>query len=423
MKKFLASFAPLAGIFNLIAILLSGCSLFGSGLVTLYTNRAEIAAYIEYFNSLSDDFKIELVYKSFPARSIYEKNTGPDLVLSEWLTGKAAVVHFESLEDLFKEKKGKEGLQQEAFYRDLLASGVHEKKQVLLPVSFSIPALVFRPENLSGTVPNLFLTLGYIKEQGEGFNQTVKSQFRRMGFSPLWDRSFLYDGALLEGVDFRENDDQELVWNSAALDETINYFKNWIRESNGGYEQAKEFEEKYMYEPLPRLLDSNRILFYHLESQELFQLLEEQEKEADFRWPANNSRINVNEEILYFGIPRGAKNKRGARNFLEWFFREETQQKLLEINHRKRLKSFGIAGGFSSLMAINEREFPQNYPWLIGRIPDSDFLVFPKALPADWEVLKREVIIPWLLDSTVKEGEQESLENKIIHFRSENFLN
>ena len=393
---------------------LQGCGLFRTNIVTLWTNRAEMAAYTEYFNSLQNGIRIQIVYKPSPAQAMLERKETPDLVLGEWLCGSALMGRFEPLEELFTQKK----LNRTSFYKALLVSGQQDKKQVLLPVSFTLPAVAFQPRNLKNPAPNLLLPLEFLKDQGAQFNQRARDNTKRLGFSPLWSRNFLYLGCVLLGAGFREGNSQTVSWNQEALQNGLRFFRSWVEETNGGYAAEREFMEKYLVEPLAKLLDENRILFHLMDSPYFFQIMEEQKEDTDFRWLAYDNRICVDEEILFLGLPKKARQRQGARQFIEWFFQEETQRELLKLNQRKRLRAFGIVGGFSSLRSINEIEVPQLYPLFIGRIPAEDFLCFPGPLPTDWGELKRQVVVAWLYDATVSAGEPGKLEALIKAFRA-----
>ena len=214
-----------------------------------------------------------------PVAVFSEKKERVDLIMGEWLTGLSVIENLESLEDLFKEER----INRENFYEALLSSGRYEKKQAALPLSFNIPTVIFLPENLKEQSHNLVMPLEFIKEQGSQFNQIVRSQFRRMGFSPLWNKDFLYMSSVLLGAAFREDGLNTLTWDNEALVEAVLFLKIWINEINGKYPMEKEFAEKYMYQPIAGLLDENRILFYQADSQVLFQTLAEQKEEADFQ--------------------------------------------------------------------------------------------------------------------------------------------
>jgi hypothetical protein len=405
---------PLPVLAACLIVLLPGCSIVRSQVITLCTNRPEMAAYVEYFNTLSPDHKVVLCYRANPADSaIGRKKT--DLILGPWLNGAAASRHFESVDRLFKRGY----LLREDFYPGLLNAGTLENRQVLLPLSFNLPAVVFRPGAIPGDVPKLIASLEYVSEKGGAFNRSVHDRFVRMGFSPLWQPGFLYTAAAIYGAQFRETPEGSVHWNSARLRDMKEFCTRWIDQINLGYEQDSLFQKKYLYEPMPKLLEEGRIAFYTTDSSALFRNQEKQAEDADFRWLGAEDRVPVQETVLYFGIPRGARNKRGARLFLSWILQPETQGRLLEIDQRKRLDTFGIAGGFSSLRAVNEREFPQVYKRLLGRMPPEEMLVFPKALPVSWAEQKQRIVIPWMVSFVLGTADEERLSRLLAEYHEE----
>ncbi len=381
--------------------------------MVLVTNRPEMAAYIELFNGHSEDLKVELEYRKDPIQALEPGGPRADLVLAPWMTGEQAAGRLESLDRLFGEDK----LHREGFYRELLDSGVHDRRQVALPVCFNLPTVVFAPQD---ELPSLTMPLELLRERAGEFNKTVRGRFIQMGFSPLWDSQTPYTTAALLGAGFREATGGGLTWDRKSLEQAVRYLRDWIREVDGGYAQEREFFRKYMYEPMPKLVDQRRILFYQTDSSRLFESLAEHREEADFRWLSAEGKIPVEDDVLYLGIPKGAHNRLGARRFLLWFFHPETQKELLRIDRRKRLRTFGVAGGFSALKEINQREFPQAYPLLIGRVAGEEFLRFPRPLPPGWGTLKREVVIPWLTESAAAGEEEESLGERLSSFRATN---
>ena len=103
------------------------------------------------------------------------------------------------------------------------------------------------------------------------------------------------------------------------------------------------------------------------------------------------------------------ENKRGAQDFLEWFFNHETQQELMESARDKRTRSFGICMGFSSIKSVNELVFPRHYPLLVGHIPPEDILNFPEPHPVEWERIKKEAIIGWLYREAANQDTEKDL--------------
>jgi ABC-type glycerol-3-phosphate transport system substrate-binding protein len=397
-----------------LLLFISGCSLFQPRVITLCTNRPEMAAYVEYFNTLTEDYRVILCYKANPAESVAGRNRDADLILGPWLNGSAARRHFESLDALFN----REYLERDSFYAGLLNAGMSEGKQVLLPLSFSIPAIVFPADALSEEAPKLMASLEYVREKGSAFNQSVRDRLVRMGYSPLWQPEFLYIAAENFGAQFRETPEGSIHWNSARLQDMKEFCASWVAETNQGYEQDSQFQRTYLYEPMSKLLESGRILFYMTDAASLLRNVEDQAEEVDFRWLGKDNRIAVDEQVMYFGIPKGTRNRRAARLFLTWIFQPETQARLLEINQEKRLDTFGIAGGFSSLRIVNEREFPRVYRKLLGRVPPEQMLVFSKALPVNWDEQKKQIVVPWLVSYITGKANEELLSQRLMEFRS-----
>jgi hypothetical protein len=403
-------------LFLLLGLLtsLAGCGLFNRRPLVLCTDRPELASFVEQFNALQSDLRVHLRYQSSPVEAL-RRDQGVDLLIGTRLAGAAEARSLESLESLFRANR----LAREDFYAPLLAAGAPERRQVLLPLSFCLPALVFLPYNLGEAPPNLGITLDFLRRSGGQYNQRVRDALVREGFSPLWDPEFLLAAAELGGARFRQ-EVGSLQWDGPALEEAIAYLRDWVRVTNGGVEAETAFAAKYLYLPPGRLLDEKRIQFYMLRSCDLLRALDEQKEEADFRWLAGPEKILVSDEILFAGIPRSSRRKAQAKAFLLWLFQGETQTRLLEIGRRQRLGVFGIAGGFSGLKSVNELAFPQHYPRLIGRIPPEELLQVPGPLPEAWPEIKAQVLVPWLREAASAPGEpgsQADLGERLKAFR------
>jgi len=389
-----------------LLMLLAGCSMFNRRPLVLCTDRPELASFVEQFNARQSDLRVQLRYQGSPEEAL-RRDQGVDLLIGSRLAGAAEARALEPLEDLFRAHRLARG----DFYAPLLAAGAPERRQVLLPLSFCLPAVVFLPYNLGEAAPNLGVTVDYLRQSGGQYNQRVRDVLVREGFSPLWDPEFLLAAAELGGARFHEESPGNLGWSSRALEEAIAYLRDWVRTTNGGVEAEAAFAAKYLYLPPGRLLDDKRIQFYLLRSCDLMRVLDEQKEEADFRWLAGPEKILVGDEILFAGIPRGSRRKSQAKAFLLWLFRGETQTRLLEISRRQRLGVFGIAGGFSSLKSVNELAFPQYYPRLMGRIPPEELLYVPGPLPESWPEIKSQILVPWLREAVSAPGEPATQED------------
>jgi ABC-type glycerol-3-phosphate transport system substrate-binding protein len=301
----------------------------------------------------------------------------------------------------------KDSFSREAFYSGLLSLGKIEDKQYLLPVSFNIPAIVFAGDN-GDLLSNLFvISLEEIKELGKAYNTESGGAYTRMGFSPSWNDEFLFVIATLSNTSFREAN--PLAWDSAALEKSVNYIREWIADANTGIAAEDEFSFKYFFVPKAKLAISGRILFTYMESHEFFTLAEEQRNNLNFRWLAGEKDgiIPLAENTTYLGLCKWGKAKKAADEFTRWFFRENTQRFLLEQNRRFRINEtlFGIGNGFSGLRTVTEQIYPQYYPGLLGHMPPEASLTPPNILPWNWIPIKQGVILPYLHDR-IRTGEK-----------------
>jgi ABC-type glycerol-3-phosphate transport system substrate-binding protein len=409
----------LSGLLLTLSAGLGGCSLFRSRLVTLCTNHPEMAVCVELFNALGPEVQVVLCYQEDPAAGVASRSADADVVIAEGLNGAAIKRNLDSLDRLF----GEDGLNRQDFYPGLLQMGVFDRRQTTLPVSFRLPAIVFLTNTLGEDLPNLSVSAEYLRGASGSFRTSVRERYVRMGFSPLWDDRLLYDMLRLHGAEFRESGDGGLRWKPEGLSTGLSFLATWVEEADGGKAKTAEFSRRYLYEPLPKLLEEKRILFYPSDSSKLVEDLESQRGDADFRWLSGPAGILVDESVVSIAIPRNARNKWGARIFVDWLLDETTQKHVLGVNQAKRLSTFGIVGGFSSLRRLTEREFPQLYPVFIGRIPQAELLAYPNPLPAAWQTTKRDALLPWvrsfLGSGTPVDQSSQALEAAMRAYRSE----
>ena len=379
--------------------LLTSCSFFQGNTATLWTNKAEIVAYIEVYNADRENNKIEVTYKPQPSIALMNEEHHPDMIVDTQLDSVSVFQDLSSLNKLFED----ELLSEDIFYSGLLELGNYEETQYLLPVSFSIPTLMFNTVNIPGELNNFFITIEELKTYGGEFNTIEDESFITMGFSPDWSRDFLMLTTSLFGAEFRETAAGRLAWNKQKLEEAVTYNRDWIAEVNTSQELVTQFSEKYMYDPDYKLLNNGRILFSFTELQNYLQIPQEKRENLGFRWLAKGEKIRVRDDILFFGVAKKSKNRAVVDDFISWFFSLKTQQKLLEMSQFKRMRSFGISNGFSSLYEVNERIFPQFYPNLSGHVSPEEFLTYPHRLPIIWPEIKDQVLESWLLQSVREE--------------------
>ena len=384
-----------------LAIGALSCSAGGSKTAILWSDRAEFAFYGEYFNAAQDQYKIETLYYDSPAQKLRDSGAQtPDIVAGSWLKSASTRVYFRPLD---KHLRGN-ALQESAFYSRLLAMGNIDGKQYLLPVSFNAPVVIFARDK-GEQMSNPF-TIGFeeMKNLGQSYNAETGGVYTRMGFSPAWDDNFLFLAATLRGASFREA--HPIAWDDDALDEAMNFIRNWTYEANSGTQAVDDFTFKYFYDPPAKLAISGRILFTCMDSDSFFILAEDQRNSLDFRWIAEHETIPLGERSVYLGLSKKGKGKKAADAFLRWFYSASTQRYLLEQSRQNRMQetSFGIGGGFSALRPVTEQVFPQFYPGLLGHMPPEDFLSPANILPGNWTTIKERVILPYLHDRARQDG-------------------
>jgi putative lipoprotein len=390
MKKFLF-------IAVFVCSLLSACKNAEDSIAVIWTDRIEFISYCEAFNSAQSRYKITISYKENPADALMDASEQPDIVIGPWLRGDATRVKFSKLGGLLSQKK----INPDIFYPLLFELGNSNGSQYLLPVSFNLPTIIFSASQKNIVKTNFTLSLEEMRELAAAYNKKNGSEYTKMGFSPRWDTDFLYVTA--QGLDVSFEETQNLFsWNDKMLQELITDTRRWSQEVNTSAAAEDEFKFKYLYDPPYTLITNGRCLFWYLPSDVLFSLNNERLKSLDYRWMNYNGKTPIQDEIIYAGICKKAKNTAAAQAFLLWFFNEESQKNLLARSQTDNMiaPSFGLAGGFSSLKNVTENIFPVYYPLLLKHLPQTDDFSAPHILPHNWLQLKREIIFPYLRDQT-----------------------
>ncbi len=378
-----------------LCLALASCSPPDSGPARIWTDVPEMAIAVELFNASQSRHLVEIQWKADLSSAIREAPEPPALAVGRFLKSSSVRDRFQSLDYLF----GELVVNQAAFYPGLLGLGNIDGRQVLLPVSFNLPAIVFAKAS-SGTMRDFTLGMDDLAKATAAWNQRDQQGFVRMGFSPRWDPDFLTLLVNSSGASFRES--SPLAWNEAGLGSAIAGVRTWIAKTNASAAMEDEFQFKYLYTPAYQYVSSGRVLFAYMDSGAFFLVPEEKRSALDYRWFAWDGKVPVSDDIVYAAIVRAGANKGAVEAFLKWFYKEDSQRAILEEQRRTRaLESyFGLAGGFSALRSVNERVFPLYYPSLLGHLPPANSLSEPKVLPGNWPELKHDIVAPWLLEVT-----------------------
>lgn len=390
------------------SIALAGCGLIPDPTVKLVTDRAEMAAYVDRFNALQSDVRVEIDYRESPSQAVSDGVQG-DVVVGEWLASPAVMDRFDSLGDLVKPGR----IDPSWFYSGLITMGSRDNRSVLIPVSFSLPAIVFYRPTMQAELSSMFMPLDTLKSLARAFNADGKTgNLVAVGFSPLWNKDFLDAVAILFGARFRPGRNGLPGWDQEGLARVVELTRSWLSDVNESADADNVFTTRNFVQPWYRLLTGKKILFALDSFTDYYALPEEKRRDLDFRWLSQGGTIPVMGDVLFAGVLSSSRNKGGARAFLDWFCSPAVQRSLLDVNQSHRIGVFGITNGFSSLKSINEKDLAQKYPLLLGHIPTENLLAFPETLPDNWLRARDEVIRPWIA-ATAAGTEAQPLEKRL----------
>jgi len=375
--------------FLLSAFVFASCNIYRTA--QIWTDQPEFALYGELFNASQNKYKVAVRYFDFPVTEL-NKHKRPDIIVASRIKNKNTSSNFKSINGLFGPKK----LARSNFYPKILFSGRIDRGQYLLPVSFNIPAFIFA-KNKGAAMSNQY-TAGFdeIKKMSKEYNTINRGVYTRMGFSPLWNGNFLLSTAQLFGASFK--DGNPLEWDAAALEKAMVYINKWTNEINSNPQAEDDFNFRYFFEPPEKLIQSGRILFSYMASEDLFMLSEESKNQLDFRWVMEQGKIMVSEDMVYLGMPKRVSSKKAAKAFIYWFFTVENQRRILDYSKANRINEniFGICGGFSVLSPVTEQIYPLFYPELTGKMPPQEYYASTSILPSNWLILKERIVMPYL---------------------------
>jgi hypothetical protein len=376
----------------LLAGLLSGCAYRDSSVVLL-TSNPELALYAEIYNSGRKAGWVETHFHPFPESQLNRANIKADIIISSSINNETALKELSSLNVIINKKN----INPDLFYRGLLKAGKTGRYQKLLPLSFNLPMIVMDPSKISGlSVPDFSVDTAWLKEHST-YKPLNLNNHEFLFFSPFWNPDFLYYYAESTGADFQGRHNRLLDWNDAALRKAVKELKEWNSGLNSGKLGENEFKIKYMYEPYYKLFIKNRIGAYQVLSDEYFNLPHDIRKNTIFRLFSINGQLPAGENVLYAGVNKKSSSKLEAYSFLTWLADPEIQLMLLEETKKAGIKTFGFAGGFSSLRNVNHQGLALYNSSILGFIPQDGTLFTFKRKTEDWANIKEDIILPYLV--------------------------
>lgn len=378
---------------------------------TLTTNLPQLISYTERFNATSDLFKVTVRYAATPADFELDDEGTSDLIAGTNLRSVTTIDRFVDISGVL------ETLDRSSFYPGLLRLGESDGKQFLLPLSFNIPMMIFPSTDSDQIASSVTLEVDELRRMAVEFESDPFGDGTRMAFSARWDGAVAYLFTRFFDVDFRETDEALAAWNEVRLQETLNYIRAWSKEVNGGSEQEDAFQSTYLNDPGYRLVADERIRFAHMGLDDYLHVPGEIRERLDFRWLSHNGSIPVDEDMVFVGRMRSARNRRAADAFLAWILDPDVQAELLEIDRYRRVRGFGFAGGFSGIESTNTGALSRLFPEVRGRAPSSASLQFPSRIPVEWPLIRTTVVYPWLLEESAAETRGELLSEHILQWR------
>lgn len=379
--------------------------------VELWSDHAELAAYVDAFNAADGPVKVGLTYAPRPGVRLLSGVAAPDLIFGSGLASPELHRLLAPLDRLL----GNE-LAAGEYFPGLLAAGAADDRQLTLPFSFNLPVVVFARAATPPGVDQFLLSAEEIRLLADEFDaragagvaaqpaeRAAESSARgrapppgKVGFSVLWNDELIYLLAQVRGAGFAAAADGTVAIDRARLAAAVGAAHDWLRAGPGGVAGQQRFADVYLHRPLHQLVLEGRILLYVTDIAGYARLPERKRELLDFRWLTVDGRIPVLEEFRSFAVPAAARNQAGAGLFLRWISQPEIQAHLLEAANFAWLHGFGLAGGFPALREVSERILPRSHEFLIGRLPDAGLLRVPAPPPVDWPAARTELVEPWL---------------------------
>jgi ABC-type glycerol-3-phosphate transport system substrate-binding protein len=255
--------------------------------VRLLTDRPEMAAYVDRFNAVQSDVKVVVSYQETPYQAVLDGVAG-DIVIGEWLSSPSIMDRMDGLGDLVKPGK----IDPSWFYSRLVAMGSRDNRTVLVPLSFSLPAVAFVPSRVQTPPPAMLISLDGMRAAGKLYNRADKTgRLENVGFSPAWYPDFTTAVAQLSGAHIRPGRNGLPAWEDAGMRKAIELSRGWIMETNGGVAVDKAFQARNFVQPWYKLLGSGKTLFALVSFTDLFALPEEERRNLDFRWLSQDNSI------------------------------------------------------------------------------------------------------------------------------------
>ncbi|THB67704.1 MAG: hypothetical protein D6B26_01355 [Spirochaetaceae bacterium] len=384
-----------------LLLLLAGCQQLPPPEINILTSEPILFVYAEYFNAHNNSLHVNVRYDDDPIKFLNSPGEAPDIIIQPDPAGTFQTGLFHRIPVT----------QDRNTYPQLINQFKYFSKETMLPLAFSLPAIVWHGDRPGNDLP---LTIG-LKQLGElHTGEEIGGQFRYLGFSPTWNKAMPLWYLHASGLQMAFTREGVPAWDSKQLETAAMQLRDWSSEHIGEPGLLQKFDETYLYAPYYALLREDRIGYYPVNLGTHLALPPYLRRELDFAWFGSNGRVPVI-SILYAAIPKQSKHRKLAAEFLQWLIHPENQQQLMEFTISQELEIFGFFGRLSSSININEQIIPRMHPELTGKAPVASRLIFPPPLPHYWRELEQDVIAPFLQDVILQKvnPDNSNLESRI----------
>ena len=199
-------------------------------IVELWSDRAELAAYVETFNAAGGPVKVELTYVAQPAQELLRSGRGS--------RSGVRVLAFESRAAAPAGAHGPESARpgggRLVFFQGWRQRDRADGRRVTLPFAFNLPVVVFARAAAPPGIDQFVLTAEELRRLGEEYVTATPERVTHVGFSPLWDVDLVYYLAQSFGAGFAATADGHVNIDAAAVAKAVAAARDWIRNSHGG---------------------------------------------------------------------------------------------------------------------------------------------------------------------------------------------
>jgi len=345
------------------------------------TDQPEFIPAAEYFNSQQEQIRLIPLYEDYLTNEKIEALEA-DLLISKDL---GSTYFHDALRPIEILKHWKEEI-----YPSLYNLQEEDGRVFALPLSFDVAVVLYRDDFFAAEEAPFLISPEKLNSWTE--KSLKDGALQHLGFSPLWEKSYLRYVLQLNGENFV--DEGIFSYDAEKIQPLLDEQKKWIEENLGDREKA--FSTKYRYIPDIQLLKQGRLDFVCMGLQEFLSYQESIRDGLHFSYLSQHQKIRP-DNIVYASITRkGARREEECLQVLDSLLDAEFQKDFLQWKNSLRDESFAFLGGLSSLRYMNQYVLPQIYKELDSRIFQPDQLFPIMETPPYWSAVSEEVVETWI---------------------------